>query len=208
MPDFMEVRELIDVLAARGPGCLAGAAKAFLVEETQKAPKTGAVGRMTRVVPRVDLDAESRAPGTDPSKRRVYRLVRRDGADGDVTVGRGAEGVDVTIENTSVSTIHARFHPAENGWTVEDAGSTNGTFVDGDRVPAKSVRAIQSSSVVRLGPEARFTFYRSKDLEAYLGGLGSTMKDASGKGKLKLELPDYLADEDDEGTPMKDASGD
>jgi hypothetical protein len=207
MPDFMEVRELIDVLAARGPGCLAAAAKAFLVEETQKAPKTGAVGRMTRIVPRVDLDAEARAPGTDPSKRRVYRLVRRDGADGDVTVGRGGEA-DVTIENTSVSTLHARFCPTKDGWTVEDAGSTNGTFVDGDRVPAKAVREIPSSSVVRLGPEARFTFYRSKDLEAYLGGLGSTMKDASGKGKLKLELPDFLADEDDEGTPMKDASGD
>src|SRR5262249_44203923 len=152
-------------------GCLSAAGRGFLIEESAKKVK-GDSGRLTRVVQRVDLEAESRAPATDPSKRRVYRLVRRDAGDGPVTGRRGTEA-DVTIENWSISNAHAPFAHGARGWTVEDAGSTNGTFVDGDRVPARSPSPLSSSCVVRLGPEARFTFYEAKDLESYLKGLGA-----------------------------------
>ena len=35
---------------------------------------------------------------------------------------------------------HARIFPAANGWGVEDLGSTNGTFVNGERVDSEHLR--------------------------------------------------------------------
>jgi FHA domain len=54
--------------------------------------------------------------------------------DGDVVIGR--EGADLTIEDPELSRRHARVRPVDGGVEVEDLGSTNGTFVNGERVAA------------------------------------------------------------------------
>jgi hypothetical protein len=52
----------------------------------------------------------------------------------EVSIGR-AEGMDIKIDNVSVSRRQARIRRQENGhWWVHDLGSANGTFLNGERV--------------------------------------------------------------------------
>ena len=64
-------------------------------------------------------------------------------------VGRGAENAVQLDGDDFVSSRHARFEPRSDGVWVEDAGSTNGTFVNGARVT--SARLLQPGDVVRIG---------------------------------------------------------
>jgi pSer/pThr/pTyr-binding forkhead associated (FHA) protein len=48
-----------------------------------------------------------------------------------------------------VSSLHSTLHPRAVGVWVEDAGSTNGTFVNG--APVTSRRLLQPGDVVRIG---------------------------------------------------------
>lgn len=50
-----------------------------------------------------------------------------------IIVGR-EEGADVLIDNPSVSRRHAEIHLTDDGWIVEDLGSSNGTFIRGQRI--------------------------------------------------------------------------
>ena len=54
-------------------------------------------------------------------------------ASGTTLVGRDP-GADLVIADSEVSSKHASFVPADGGIAVEDLGSTNGTFVNGQRV--------------------------------------------------------------------------
>ena len=51
----------------------------------------------------------------------------------EIVVGRD-EGADVLIDNPSVSRRHARLRKEAEGWVVEDLGSSNGTFMHGQRI--------------------------------------------------------------------------
>jgi pSer/pThr/pTyr-binding forkhead associated (FHA) protein len=52
---------------------------------------------------------------------------------GDVTIGRRT-ACEVALRDDSVSGRHARLRRRRGQWEVEDLGSTNGTFVNGERV--------------------------------------------------------------------------
>jgi hypothetical protein len=55
---------------------------------------------------------------------------------GEITIGR-AGGCAVTLpDDTFVSQLHARVFHRENDYFVEDLGSTNGTFLNGQKVGA------------------------------------------------------------------------
>jgi len=54
----------------------------------------------------------------------------------EVTVGRGGGCGIVLADDTYVSTLHARLFQRGGESFVEDLGSTNGTFVNGERVTA------------------------------------------------------------------------
>jgi len=64
--------------------------------------------------------------------------------DGDVVIGR--EGADLTIDDPELSRRHARVKPVDGGVEIEDLGSTNGTFVNGERV-AGPVRVTTGASM-------------------------------------------------------------
>ena len=66
-----------------------------------------------------------------------------------IAVGRGGQN-DVAIERDEfASSNHARFTPQRDGVWVEDIGSTNGTYVNGEKLPEP--RRLVPGDVVRIG---------------------------------------------------------
>jgi hypothetical protein len=63
-------------------------------------------------------------------------------------IGREA-GCRLVIDDSSVSRQHAVIHEVAGKWYVEDLGSRNGTFVDGNRIAAGTRCRLRQSS--RLG---------------------------------------------------------
>jgi pSer/pThr/pTyr-binding forkhead associated (FHA) protein len=68
-----------------------------------------------------------------------------------VNIGR-ADFNDVVIADPSVSTSHARLQRRDDVWVLADLGSTNGTFVDGERLAAET--ALAPGATVAFGDVA------------------------------------------------------
>ena len=62
---------------------------------------------------------------------------------------------DISIPDASVSRVHARIFQLDGDYYIEDLGSRNGTFVEGERVDQ---RAIEDGQSVRLGSRATYRF--------------------------------------------------
>jgi pSer/pThr/pTyr-binding forkhead associated (FHA) protein len=78
--------------------------------------KRGAAGHLVIVAP-------------SEQKGRSFEL------NGELTVGRAA-GCQVALEDNYVSQLHARVFTRDGGVWVEDLGSTNGTYLNDQRVSA------------------------------------------------------------------------
>lgn len=70
-----------------------------------------------------------------------------------IRVGRG-QGMDILIDNVSVSRRQAELRQEGSTWTVRDLGSSNGTFVNGERVTAE--RALQAGDEISFGKFSLF----------------------------------------------------
>jgi len=80
------------------------------------------------------------------------------------TIGRGPL-CDVSLQGRGLSRTHLRVeNTPEKGVVVSDAASTNGVFVNGERVER---RALRDRDLVQLGPETvlRFSFAPACDME-------------------------------------------
>ena len=65
-----------------------------------------------------------------------------------VNVGR-ADYNDIVLNDESVSTVHAKLQRREGVWVLVDLDSTNGSFVDGEKVSGES--SIVPGSLLRFG---------------------------------------------------------
>jgi pSer/pThr/pTyr-binding forkhead associated (FHA) protein len=74
-------------------------------------------------------------------------------------VGRDPDAA-VWIESSVVSRRHAQLVVHEHGVTIEDFGSHNGTFVNGERVTA--ARPLAHGDEIRIGP-AKLILHDSPD---------------------------------------------
>lgn len=54
---------------------------------------------------------------------------------------------DIIINDPEVSRQHARISETDNGFQIEDLGSTNGTFVDGQRLKSEPVQLVPGQSI-------------------------------------------------------------
>lgn len=75
-----------------------------------------------------------------------------------VTVGRTSNN-DVVLDDGSVSRFHAWFQKDAEvpGWAVADAGSKNGTRVNGERIKTRKLVPLRADAVIRFGQvEVRF----------------------------------------------------
>lgn len=64
-----------------------------------------------------------------------------------LTIGRSPKN-DVVVDDRHVSGCHAEVRRTRDGWELRDAGSTNGTFIDGERIDHAPLDGITH---VRLG---------------------------------------------------------
>ncbi len=103
--------------------------------------------------------------GQAPNPRaRAAVVEKRKGAnafDNMVTVGRAGNN-DIALEVSSVSKFHAYFtkDPQDGQWWLHDAGSSNGTWIDGERLAASHGRAkLRDGAAVQLGPDTRARFF-------------------------------------------------
>src|SRR6266550_381047 len=91
-------------------------------------------------------------------------------------IGR-ADYNDIVLPDPSVSTAHAKLQRREGVWLVVDLDSTNGTFVDGERVNGESPLA--PGTLLRFG-DIQLVFEPSDDaLGMARGGGTQVMKDFS-----------------------------
>ena len=65
-----------------------------------------------------------------------------------IRIGRDEE-MDIMIDNPSVSRKHVEFRSDGTGWMVEDLGSSNGTFLRGEKLDA--AQSVQAGDEIGIG---------------------------------------------------------
>jgi hypothetical protein len=90
-----------------------------------------------------------------PQPNQVYELNKDI-----VTLGRDVTN-DITINDPEVSRHHCRFTRGGGGFTMEDLGSTNGSFINGQRLTG--ARPLSSGDTIGLG-ETVILIYESAAL--------------------------------------------
>ena len=73
-----------------------------------------------------------------------------------MTIGRD-EPADIVVGDAFVSRLHATLSAQGQGWIITDTGSTNGSFVNGERLEANVGRPLSPGDEVVVG-HAAFTF--------------------------------------------------
>ena len=119
------------------------------------------VGGVRKTPPRVVI-----REGQTPSPRTRAALVeKRKGANefaNMITLGRAGNN-DIALEVSSVSKFHAYFTKdlQDGQWYLHDAGSSNGTWIDGERLAASQAKArLRDGAAIQLGPDARARFFQ------------------------------------------------
>lgn len=80
-----------------------------------------------------------------------------------VTVGRTSNN-DLVVEDPSVSRFHAWFQKDEDqSWSVVDAGSKNGTWIEGKRLKPKKPWPLGAKARIRFG-SVDVTFFSAQEL--------------------------------------------
>ncbi len=67
-----------------------------------------------------------------------------------VSIGR-VRNNDIIITELSISKFHAYLRVTEAGYVIQDAGSSNGTSIDGRPLAGKESRRLELNSALRLG---------------------------------------------------------
>ena len=93
------------------------------------------------------LQATLRGAETNTDESRIF--LRRDFDQPQLTIGRSDQS-DIRLDGLLISNNHARISRASNGVVIEDLNSTNGTYVNGQRITGR--KALPAEDVVQIGP--------------------------------------------------------
>lgn len=80
-------------------------------------------------------------------------------------IGREDE-CEVTVPAQAVSRVHAAVQQEHGAWRLEDRGSSNGTFVNGERITERTISPDDSVRLAKDGPVVRFSHPREKSSSA------------------------------------------
>ncbi|MEZ4599572.1 MAG: FHA domain-containing protein [Syntrophotaleaceae bacterium] len=151
-------------------------------------------GQSTQMRPAVGAapaDPASTTTGTGGAKAR---LIGADGAAAGKTfplaarpssIGRTADN-DIVISDPTVSSKHARLLPEGSGWKIEDAGSSNGTLVNGKKIQSQ---ILKDGDKIQLGKvelkfEAAMAAAGGTQMMGAIGGNGKTAVMSAAKKSL------------------------
>src|SRR5881628_2157404 len=142
----------------------------------QAAPPPGATDRLRHTVHGLEAFVPA-SPRPSSGGALASFLVRSGGLVGQrlsvrspvVNIGR-ADYNDLVVPDPSVSTSHAKLQRREGVWVLVDLDSTNGTFVDGERVHGESPLA--PGAAVRFG-DVQLVFEPTDDAVAVAKGGGT-----------------------------------
>jgi eukaryotic-like serine/threonine-protein kinase len=84
---------------------------------------------------------------------------------GQVTIGRGTDN-DIVLPVSQVSRQHAAIHCDREACRIVDNGSTNGTFVNGFRLPAGAPCFLQPGDALAIGPVSLLVVLPAHHIEA------------------------------------------
>jgi pSer/pThr/pTyr-binding forkhead associated (FHA) protein len=99
-------------------------------------------------------------------------------------VGRGSHN-DIVLSDDSVSETHAKLQKRDDGWYVVDVGSTNGTYVGGQRLSAE--RKLEGAPDVRFGGVKMI--FRAKDAPGETAAGGTRAIASIDRSKLRQTTP-------------------
>ena len=129
-----------------------------------------------------------------------------------LTIGRGEE-CSIRLDGLLISNRHASVSQINSGWTIEDLSSTNGTYVNGERITGR--RSIQPEDVIQIGPFVlRVTVERGVSvfdtraktrIDAFQ--LTKEVTNRSGPGKVRLLDEVYLSIQPNEFVGLLGPSG-
>jgi hypothetical protein len=102
----------------------------------------------THSIPPGDADAVD-ARAFDLDRSLVWPLAKRTSTfAGTILLGRASSN-DVCVDHTSVSKLHARARLGRDSFFIEDAGSRNGTYVEGMKISGEA--EVCPGDMLRLG---------------------------------------------------------
>ncbi|MCC7371914.1 MAG: FHA domain-containing protein [Chloroflexi bacterium] len=115
-------------------------------------------GTMAMSVPEFDSPASSTPLGGSPSSGGATVQLRVEqgsvdealiSLDRPITIIGRRQGSDIVIHDTNVSRMHAQIRRDGSRLTIEDAGSSNGTIVNDERI--EQPRDLKDGDVIRIG---------------------------------------------------------
>lgn len=98
--------------------------------------------------------------------------------DKELVIGRDP-GCDLVIPDRQVSRYHARISLLEAGAMLEDLGSKNGTFYEGDRVETPVY--LQDGALIQIALVQNLIFLSSDATIPLLGGVNPNLESSAGK---------------------------
>jgi diguanylate cyclase (GGDEF)-like protein len=127
----------------------------------------------------IDWDEETKISAKDDSVRhaikdrdRAYLIVLAGSSVGEMykiaktetVIGRGS-AADIHVVDDGISRRHALIVHSEGKVVVKDLGSTNGTFLNGDRLEGEGERELSDGDKIQVGSTTilKFTFHDSLD---------------------------------------------
>src|SRR5437588_7852558 len=103
-----------------------------------------------------------------------------------ITLGRDITN-DIVINDPEVSRHHGRLTRGGGGYTLEDLGSTNGTFVNGQRL--SGARPLAGGDVVGLGETVTLSY--ESTIPAPEPGQQATMISPASQAQPQYQSPGY-----------------
>ncbi len=108
---------------------------------------------------------------------RVIEIAKRkDFTSSDVvTIGRSPNN-DIVLYNKMVSRKHAYLHLARPGESccLVDAGSTNGTFLNGTQITSQKKYHLADTDEISIGPETKVVYFSPQAFHTFLAELKSS----------------------------------
>lgn len=147
----------------------------FLIQRASESEGTAALSYATQIgIPVIKPGQEPKTSSqpTHQDRGRVYRVVKRKGMPFDhmITVGRAGNN-DIQLASPTVSKFHAYFQrDPGGGFTLTDAGSTNGSKVNGTALAQSQKVSLNDGDWLLLGKDVHLVFREPKGFHALLRG--------------------------------------